>query len=950
MLVRDDFKLAVPHAVQGEGEKYPNKFFVRNDNKLHYYMFDYITLNNPLRLLHIFEYVIFSCAFTTFYRRCDERSQVALCFKDTPKLSNLPFTHNVLKMSSQNNSIPPPIFDENIVSKEQETGTNSQIAKFDLNDEIAPVGVSNVNSFPLFTRDFRSDLIEQLSRPMNQTAITWQSTGFNSATQQVVIQPFYLWRSDARVLRKLQGISGIRGTLHMKLIFETTPFHMGLFMVSHVCQANSTFVNFANMTPTRLSTMNPMYVNANSANNAEYVIPYEHQVPFIPVDTSSTTNEWKLLSSTIFQVICPLSKSDGSSPGTITITPYLWLTDIALFNETSYVATSSVKKGKDNVNNPMKASSAFAKISEVSHGLAGVPIIGETASIIGTVASGISGILNIFGFSKPTDSTRHQIIRRDMDNLALSDLDDQSQLLALTKSQSSDMGSIYLRQPQLDPLDIAAFCGVPAFLGCITLNPSDSVGGAYVRLPITPYLMSGWTGYNTSYNLRAHTPLSYAAALFEFWSGSLIFNFTAVGSPLCKGSILIQHWPEPFVNSSSIVSEFGTSKSCIYDISNTSSMDVVVHNTDPKVFSRSTQFVQPCAVTPPFGFTLTNYTCSSGVLNVACQTPLQCPSSSALVYVVVTIRAGPDFRLASPTKYNLMLDDFCSTSAFVLNDGNQTMTCVLVPKSFDYASFEKAFFGESVVSLRQLIKRYDYEQDISFFASATNGANNEAWMTAIQTNCATTVNYAVGAANYANAIPYASPTCYKNSLLSYITAAFYGYRGSVRIKAIPHSYNTTLNPQCATLSITPNRQLSALNTAGGTYFYYLLGTFNDSSSNAHYQTSFVPGYYHGDPLAAVAISNFQSPLEVTIPYSSNKAYESWGISKSTLWSLTCPPSYYLTYNARYPDISQIGCHIYKAAGDDYNVFGWYGLCELQGASRIATTIVSLDTASQLSVY
>jgi len=499
-------------------------------------------------------------------------------------------------------------------------------------------------------------------------------------------------------------------------------------------------------------------------------------------------------------------------------------------------------------------------------------------------------------------------------------------------------------------LDIAAFCSVPAFLGCITLNPSDSVGGAYCRLPITPYLMSGWTGYNTSYNLRGHTPLSYAAALFEFWSGSLIYNFTAVGSPLCKGSILIQHWPEVFVNSSSIVSEFGTSKSCIYDISNTSSMDVIVHNTDPKVFSRSTQFVQPVAVTPPFAFTLTNFTCTSGVLNVVCQTPLQCPSSSALVNVVVTIRAGPDFRLASPTKYNLMLDDFCSTSAFVLNDGNKTMTCVLVPKSFDYASFEKAFFGESVISLRQLIKRYDFEQDLSFFTASSSGANNETWMTNIQSNCANTVNYAVGSANTANAIPYASPWCYKNSLLSYITAAFYGYRGSVRIKAIPHSFSTTLNPQCATLSISPNRQLSQTAISGGNIFYYLLATFNDSSSGPNWQKSFVPPYYHGDPLASVAISNFQSPLEVTMPYSSNKAYESWGIAKSTLWTITSPPSYYLTYNARYPDISNIGCHIYKAAGDDYNVFGWYGLCELYGASRVTTTIVSLDTAANISPF
>jgi hypothetical protein len=263
-----------------------------------------------------------------------------------------------------------------------------------------------------------------------------------------------------------------------------------------------------------------------------------------------------------------------------------------------------------------------------------------------------------------------------------------------------------------------------------------------------------------------------------------------------------------------VVTNFNQNYSVVVDLEEESSVEVLVNWGVPSV-ALSVGGDSTIFTTAKYGTTIAQAPDSrtdNGALTMVVLNTLSVPNrtitaAQSAVYVNVYVSAGPDFELSVPTDSAMRI--MTTSSPFTPSAGVEPVMPYQIGRPNPIGSRDQVLFGETIVSFRSLLKRYNSFTTL-LAASSTTLTNNynanvrkyplyagddTAGLNTV-TNLQTTGTYP---GNYINM-----------TYFQYFSSAFSAVRGSMRYKYYVSKIHSTLSPD---YTITVSRADSVVSSA-----------------------------------------------------------------------------------------------------------------------------------------
>lgn len=816
----------------------------------------------------------------------------------------------------------------------QSTTTNS-VTSFD--DEAQPV-LGVLTDSTGITAPTPDEIKQYLARPYRVGTFAWTSasalTSYNLAS---------LWRALALPMKKVSGFMNFRGDMHVKFTVDATPYHYGVLLCSALPfyggLDQDTFANF--MPATRASQLISLQIHPGQNLGGELVLPFVWPFPFLNLRNTAGFAD---INKLIINPIVPLLRADGVAAGTVPVDIYVWWDNVELATPTDYVATSGMRATQSPLTKvepspPTKPSKVFNAIGSAAAALSVIPVVGTTFSVISQVASGVGSALAFFGWSRPGQSaTVSTMTKRYLDNMSNCDVVDFSQNLALSAQQSTDSGTRFLSGPTRDPLAIATIAGIDSFFGVATWLTTAAAGTMLIEFPVSPFMAS--VSPTSDF---CPTAIGAASTFFTSWSGSIIYRVKLVCTVFHKGRLIVYHQPDNILYGVPTGTTEYTTNNCIIDIDSDTCVDFVVTNQQQSPILRQRWLVAETAGTAPAGYFVTGATgvtsydnYDNGRFVIKVQSPLLAPVAGASAYVMVSVRAGPDFALHDPSGGFWQDSGFRATSGLVPGTNSAPPTskapdrCELVAPLYS-SDFREIYFGESVVSLRQIIKRYEFESYVPLYQAATNSNWFQSTISVDVVADPVVINLYDPVAAYPASVSAQPFNVILPTALSIVVACFAGYRGSMRIKAVPMVPTTATDIAIYYISRCTYLARPATFFAGKPMNYTVysdpVNQTGVGGAALWYTTAQRKWFING--AAGMSAFSARDAGEVQVPYTDSAVFH----YPSALYVTTAPGSSFcskvrLTRQSNGTAafvLQDAGFDLFKAAGDDFNVFHWVGM-------------------------
>lgn len=600
----------------------------------------------------------------------------------------------------------------------------TQVGQLETSTPITTLGTPGRSLASRYSPD--DQLQSYFARPIAIGTYSWTTASvWNS------YQVWKLYRDNAIIQKKLATYMLYRGTLHVVVMLATQPQLYGGLQISYwpygTLRPNSLYSAYTKVFPYPPQTF---FMNPANSGSVHFVCPYFMPSPWALTQSRGYNAgggfDGADVMGTLTILPCAvLARADAVAPGTVDVQIYAWMTDVEV-SAPSYTFQAEYRQS------PISAPATA--LSNIAGKLTNVPYIGPFARAIEIGSGAVGAIAKIFGFSRPVDIRDYSImVTKPYGRTAnVVGLDPVEKLSTDPKQELSiDPGTVGLSCMEMS--SILAMAQQESYLTSFTLATTDAPGANVATWRVDPTC-----GNNDGNGNPVINHLSWAAAPFNMWTGSLIYRFRVFASPFQRGRIFIFHDPAAGsvetptnLNAANPDTLLSYLRYCILDISSDTDYEFRVgwnqqyewalSNSDP---TGSGGFAAG-AFSTSSGFNTQNIFNCNGQLGVFVDAPLTSPGAAS-VTVNVTVRAGDDFQVADPAISRLnwysyqSLDSMRVISATVA----PATLCDLVPTVMDAESLALRYTGERIVSARAMAKRYSCLGTINFPTATAPAARN----------------------------------------------------------------------------------------------------------------------------------------------------------------------------------------------------------------------------------
>jgi len=480
--------------------------------------------------------------------------------------------------------------------------------------------------------------------------------------------------------------------------------------------------------------------------------------------------------------------------------------------------------------------STFAQIAGM---LQTAPVIGPYAKATQIAASSASNVAKIFGYSRPVQVEGTAFVKPEYSgNMANHNVVDNSIKLAADIKQETTIDSRIAGLDGTDEMTIKSLAMRESYLTTFSWLISDTVNESLFTMNCCPDLYNILTSTPREYHF---TPSCFVSQLFKYWHGTMNVRLQFVCSKYHKGRVKVVYDPRSLTNMITS-NEDNTNYSQVIDLAETRDITIKIpwgqprhwmHTTDVSKVGPALQYsvLGNSVTTPGFpGFQATN-----GQLGVYVINELTTPNSIANNDIDVNVFTSmcDDFCVMDPTgskisnltffpqsqpEYDSDVEDEQIDPIFVQiccilhklrhscrpyerqaspedemdglagcsgdNAPVSTEDCTMpLDNSKDiHPSFFDIYPGESIVSLRSMLKRYCFHR--SYGATFQNSS---VWT--LQQNAFPFYRGKPVGAIDPTTTPLGSWNYSMVTLLNYIVPAFAGYRGAIRWKVFANNTN-----------------------------------------------------------------------------------------------------------------------------------------------------------------
>lgn len=423
------------------------------------------------------------------------------------------------------------------------------------------------------------DLAEWFRRPVKIKSYQWSE---NSRLCDE-FNPWRLYFNHAEIKAKLKGYSRLQATLHIKLVINASPYHYSAGYMSYLPLANDdrTTAPVAADGPAAdsrfsggledplLSGMYSPWTGGTKPGNlivntcrpcanfypqtnqgCEMVLPFCYYKNWINLD--SDLSELKYMGRVRLYTPFELESAAAASVNPVSVTIYAWCEDHKV------AGPSYVMQGGDEYQ-ARPVSTAMSVASSIAKSLSSVPRLGPYAMATSTALSAMGAAARWFGYSNPpVIDDVHAMVPNYMSNYASPEISVAIDKLALDPKNEVTVDS---RTVGLDGVDHMAMSHILSKKVAF-----DSAFWAATAAPETLLWMQHVTPmvftcqpYEAAVTLLTAnaiqmTPSCQLGGLFDFWAGTIAYEFQAIASQFHRGRLLLTYDPDGILD--------GYSKDC----------------------------------------------------------------------------------------------------------------------------------------------------------------------------------------------------------------------------------------------------------------------------------------------------------------------------------------------------------------------------------------------------
>jgi hypothetical protein len=740
--------------------------------------------------------------------------------------------------------------------------------------------------------------------------------------------PWSLFYNDSRNVNRLSNFNLLRSRLCIKFVINGNGFYYGRLLASYnpLPVYDQVSVNRGlNISADAIAaSQRPhIYINPTECQGGTLCVPFVHYQNTLRVPDA----QWSEMGIVEVRQLNPLKNVNvaGVVVGQeLTISVFAWAEGVELSVPTASNPATIVPQclevcpeADEYGDSPV--SSVASTVARVAGKLTNVPFIGRFAKATQIGARAVGDVSKLFGFSRPPiiDPIR-TYVPRYVGGLANVNTPDAVEKLSLDVKQEVTIDPSVVGVSSADEMGLVDIAKrqsyYTTFQWATRGYPNSGPGSKLFQTQVMPTVFQTYgSGVATEYH---NVPAGMVALPFKYWGGSMEFRFQIVSSNFHRGRLRVVWDPHSLTGGGSS-SGYNTMYTRIIDIADMRDFTFKVGWGREYSFlpvrnpmklrdglpipSYATGAAAPAVLQQVFG----NGTISVFVVNDL-TTPNPDPTVDASVQINVFVNMCDDARFAEPTDAALANISYFPSAApispetlEVIPESDEKVAEVQLsaPDSTDVTTGVGAvgsptdhtmdvFFGEQVVSIRELLKRY------CLHSGVTTGARSEevvgSTLNLLQPDFPYYFGYCPDGPH--NSVDGKFAFCHM-TFLNYFSPCYVAYRGAIRRKYLmtrsPTTVSSSAIPGSGTVGclldtyVSVNREdgVSKSLTSFGQYIPYSYGTATSifrSDSDTTYASTAPRQIYEGTASQVVGVAvtpaHVNPNIEVELPFYTNRRF------------------------------------------------------------------------------
>lgn len=756
-------------------------------------------------------------------------------------------------------------------------------------------------------------------RPIVARTYTWTPLQVGAFT--AIFDPWNDFFANSRVINRINNYNLLRSKLHVRFMINGNGFYYGRLMADYLPLPNADRVTSASTLVTenavQASQRMKVFIDPATCCSNELELPFVYWKDGVSIPTAEWTNLGKIYVRELQGL-----KHANASTQPLTITVMMWATDVQMSIPTSVSSSALVPQAGDEYASAGPVEMTATAIASMAGAVTDVPGIGPFARATELAAKATSKAASVMGWSRPAEIAPAKDMRpKFVSDLAPSGAGDNVSKLSLDIKQEVTIDPNVIGVALPDEMSVASIAARESYLTQFPWATSKVGGDLLFTTRVKPFvgLTSGSTRYLTA--------SAFAVWPFSFWRGKMRYRLQIVGSAYHKGRLRIV-WDPQYIQSL----EGNVQFTRIVDISEERDVTFEIDWGNPQHFlpvetsigNLSTDF----RTTPQWPSASAQ---ANGVFSVYVLNDLATPNSSVNNDIAINFFVScNDLQVAAPRSTPVLANSYAATvqagDVEMTGDGSEpgcgpATADHVISSDADDADDMLVYFGERIVSFRQLLKRYNLH---SSFYVGTSSTVPSVWAPVFSdtpfyygyNNLALHTTSAAGKFSYVN-----------NTLLQYLSLAFVASRGSLRSK-----YVATPAPTNSIISMTVLRSYGSTAVVPPTVS--ALNMFDQS----FYARSVLP--LRGNDMAGAATTTPQQQpfLEVEHPYYKPVRFDTVrDVAQDTATASTPSPfanthtvELFLGAGTGYVNLSR-----YVGVGEDFSLMWFQGCPPLSGLTAPA---------------
>lgn len=763
------------------------------------------------------------------------------------------------------------------------------------------------------------------SRPVKIASYSW-GTGLNLFES---FNPWKLFWENPRVINRVSNYNLLRSKLCVKFIINGNGFYYGRAICSYIpLHTRDTLTKdraFFIEDVVEASQRPHIFLDPTNSQGGMLCLPFVKQNNAIDIPDV----EWNEMGQIIIHGMQELKHANGAT-GDISVSVFAWAEDVVLSiptaNQPGAIAPQAGEIGANDEYGKGIISTPAAFIAKAAGMLSSLPTIGPYATATQIGASAISAIAKTFGYSRPIDVEPIRSYKPTyLGNMANTNAIDTSNKLALDSKQELTVDTRTFGLDGTDEMTISNISTRESFLTQFAWPVAAATESLLWNTEVNPVVWNELIqGTTTEYHMPA---CCFAALPFRHWRGTMKYRFQVVASSFHKGRLKIVYDP-----SVALTNEYNTNYVRIVDLAEERDFTVEVGWGQQTPFlEHRTMLGRPGEVYSTSRLNSDPRIFANGILSVYVVNDLTVPNSIADndIEINVFVKTGDDFEVVNPDERYIQYlswyvpqggemqnqagelgnvpdaDNTTEENAPVQEQADEMLAPNNALTSIDHTY--SVFFGDPVVSIRQILKRYNYSRT---HVPPVVGVGMVYWLNTFN-NLPLPRGYAPGAEDRTvTNVPY---NYTKMTMMNYFIPAYTCWRGGIRWK-----YHVLVDNQTQLQMLSVSRDTSPTVSHSSSVIVPA-----DNNANINIATSQInnvlQSMHDGGTVTAAAMNPV---VEVELPYQAPQRF-SYGKQGSVNLNLGYDSLFHNVNSfLRKENFTNVHMNSYVAAAEDFTL-GFY---------------------------